>query len=55
MADNDFELHVEDDAEHQINALHQPDSGRAATMILVGCSILQLPIWGTPNCGRARS
>ena len=50
MADESFDLDNGGGNEHQANASSQPDNGRAANVILIGCSILQLPIWGKPNC-----
>lgn len=49
MADDNFDLNIGDEVEHRPNASSQPDGGRSATMILLGCSIMQLPIWGKPN------
>ena len=54
MTDRSFDLDIEDDNEHHTNApqpdaVGQSDSGRAANLVLLGCSILQLPIWGKPQ------
>ena len=50
MAEENFDLRTGDENEHSTNASNQPDSGRAANLILIGCSILQLPIWGKTIC-----
>ena len=47
MTDDNFDLHNGDEIAPPRNVL-SPDRGRAATMISVSCSILQLPIRGAP-------
>ena len=46
MSHESITLQIDDEPQQQTNVASRPDNSRAAALVLIGCSIFQLPTWG---------